>query len=201
MLENTKRKPSQKPKFLTYGEPHQPTPKHEAVFHIGSSSTTILGVKLLLCHTFTVISTAKQNRSVIKTARNIYIKYDWLKARLHAPHNKQHKRKCFFVVFLSVYIVYLTVCVCVSALAAKERRGRGLLQWSGGVFVFLREQHDDTALCPTDDDWAFSPTASCLLWARLDSEWHASLLLSLRPGNLSLDPRGETPNKSFMRRT
>ena len=70
----------------------------------------------------------------------------------------------FLFVFLTVYIVYLTVCVFVSALATKERKGRGGFfsgggSWGGGggFSCFLREQHDDTALCPTDDDWAFSP--------------------------------------------
>jgi len=73
------------------------------------------------------------------------------------------------------------------------------------VCVFLREQHDDTALCPTDDDWAFffpplrQVSKAARLWApptklRAGRRWAAvwiSLLLSLGPGDLSLDPERE----------
>ena len=73
-----------------------------------------------------------------------------------------------------MYIVYLyCVCVCVNALTAKDHKGEGFfsgcLVFFMCVCVFLREQHDDTALCPTDDDWAFfSPTVSKLPVSGLD---------------------------------
>lgn len=142
------------------------------------------------CQSFTLESTAKQNKNKKKKMHDFdctkYIKYYSPKAQLHALYHKQHKKVSSFVSELCTSLPrnrMTNVCMCACVVLRLLSTG-----WQASPVDAFGEGQDDAILRPTNDERVLLTPSELHQTSSFTMRQASLLLLPLCPRNLRLDP-------------